>query len=188
MTRYRKTRISERARGIQRLEKVLQDAGIKMTSVASHVWTLSARRIVEALIAGERDPIKLAALAVGKLRPRQGELIEALSGHFGPHHATVCRQLIAHIDFLDISIETLSKEIAGRMLPFEAAVALISSIPAITEVTAQSIIAEIGVDMSRFPTAGHLCAWAGMGRPATSQRARTDRRAPARAAGTCAGP
>jgi len=162
LTRYRKAQITERGREIQRLEKTLQDAGIKITSVASHVWTKSARAMIEALIAGERDPNKLAELALGKLRPRRAELIEALSGHFGAHHAVVCQQVISHIDFLDASIEALSTEIAERLLPFEAAVALVTSIPAISDLAAQSILAEIGFDMSRFPTAGHLCAWAGV--------------------------
>jgi transposase len=162
LTRYRKTQITERGREIQRLEKTLQDAGIKITSVASKVWTQSARAMIEALIAGERDPDKLAGLALGRLRPRRPELMEALSGTFGTHHALVCKQVIAHIDFLDASIEALSAEIAERLLPFESAVTLVCSIPAISDVSAQQILAEIGFDMSRFPTAGHLCAWAGV--------------------------
>lgn len=170
LTRYRKTQIEERGREIQRLEKTLQDAGIKITSVASQVWGVSSRRIVEALIAGERDPAKLAALAVGKLRPKAPELTEALSGHFGSHHGIVCRQVIAHIDFLDASIAALSEEIAARLLPFEAAVHLISSVPGIGETTAQVVVAETGVDMGRFPTAGHLCAWAGVA-PASHESA-----------------
>jgi transposase len=170
LTRYRKTQIDERAREIQRLEKTLQDAGIKITSVASQVWGVSSRRIVEALIAGEADPAKLAALAVGTLRPKAAELTEALSGHFGSHHGTVCRQVIAHIDFLDASIAALSEEIATRLLPFEAALSLVCSMPGIGTVSAQVIVAEIGVDMDRFPTAGHLCAWAGLA-PASHESA-----------------
>ena len=176
LTRYRKTQIDERAREIQRLEKTLQDAGIKVTSVASSVWSVSSRKIVEALIAGERDPIKLASLAVGRLRPKTAELEEALAGHFGPHHGMVCAQVIEHIDFLDSSIAKLSEEIAARLLPFEAAVALVSSVPGIGEISAQVIIAEIGVDMARFRTAGHLCAWAGVA-PASHESA--GRRRPA---------
>ena len=176
LTRYRKTQIDERAREIQRLEKTLQDAGIKLTSVASGVWSVSSRRIVEALIAGEADPAKLASLALGRLRPRTAELEEALAGHFGPHHGIVCQQVIDHIDFLDSSIAKLSEEIAARLLPFEAAVALVSSVPGIGEISAQVIIAEIGVDMARFPTAGHLCAWAGLA-PASHESA--GRRRPA---------
>jgi transposase len=162
LTRYRKTQVDARGKEIQRLEKTLQDAGIKLTSVASAVWGVSSRKIIEALIAGERNPAVLAGLAVGKLRPKAGQLEEALDGRFGAHHAFVCRQVIDHIDFLDASIEALTEEIAARLLPFEAAVALVRSVTGIGEPSAQAIVAEIGVDMSRFPTAGHLCAWAGV--------------------------
>lgn len=162
LTRYRKTQVDARAREIQRLEKTLQDAGIKLTSVASVVWSVSSRKIVEALIAGERNPTMLANLAVGRLRPKTAQLEEALDGHFGAHHGFVCRQVIDHIDFLDRSIAALTDEIAARLLPFEAAVTLVCAVTGIGELAAQNIIAEIGVDMSRFPTAGHLCAWAGV--------------------------
>src|SRR3989454_8873721 len=162
LTRYRKTQIDERTREIQRLEKTLQDAGIKLTSVASGVWSVSSRRIIEALIAGERDPIKLASMALGRLRPKTAELEEALAGHFGAHHAFVCRQVIDHIDFLDGSIAALTEEIAARLLPFEAAVTLERAITGIGELSAQAVIAGIGLDMSRFPTAGHLFALAGV--------------------------
>jgi len=120
LSRYRKTQVDARAREIQRLEKTLQDAGIKLTSVASVVWSVSSRKIIEALIAGERNPGVLASLAVGKLRPKAGQLEEALDGRFGNHHAFVCRQVIDHIDFLDGSIAALNDEIAARLLPFEA--------------------------------------------------------------------
>ena len=169
LTRYRKTQVDARAREIQRLEKTLQDAGIKLTSVASAVWSVSSRKIIEALIAGERNPAVLASLVLGKLRPKIAQLEEALDGHFGPHHAIVCRQVIEHIDFLDGSIAALSEEITARLIPFEAAVTLVCSITGIAELSAQAIVAEIGVDMSRFPTAGHLCAWAGVA-PATAPR------------------
>ncbi|GAC1357457.1 MAG: IS110 family transposase [Acidimicrobiales bacterium] len=174
LTRYRKTQADDRAREIQRLEKTLQDAGIKLTSVASAVWSMSSRKIIEALIAGERNPRVLAGLVVGKLRPKIALLEEALDGHFGAHHAIVCRQVIEHIDFLDRSIAALSEEIAARLLPFEAAVTLVRSITGIGELSAQTIVAEIGLDMSRFPTAGHLCAWAGVA-PASHESAGTRR-------------
>jgi transposase len=162
LTRYRKTQTDARAREIQRLEKTLQDAGIKITSVASGVWSASSRRIVEAMIAGERDPTVLAELVLGKLRPKVAQMAEALDGHFGAHHAFVCRQVIDHIDFLDASIAALTEEIASRLLPFEAAVSIVRSMTAIGDLAAQAIIAEIGVDMARFPTPEHLCAWAGV--------------------------
>ncbi len=162
LTRYRKTQVDARAREIQRLEKVLQDAGIKLTSVASAVWSASSREIIEALIAGVRDPALLAQMAKSRMRAKIPQLEEALHGHFGAHHAFVARQIIDHIDYLDSAIGALTQEICERLLPFESAVALVASIPGISAITAQVIIAETGGDMSRFPTAAHLCAWAGV--------------------------
>jgi transposase len=162
LTRYRKTQVDARGREIQRLEKVLQDAGIKITSVASAVWSVSSRQIIEALIAGERDEVVLAEMAKGRMRSKIPALEEALSGNFGKHHAIVCRQVIGHIDFLDSSIAALTEEITARLVPFEAAVTIVTSIPGISRTTAEVIVAETGADMSRFPTAGHLCAWAGV--------------------------
>ncbi len=162
VTRYRKTQVDARAREIQRLEKVLQDAGIKLTSVASTVWSVSSREIIEALIAGTRDPSVLAQMSKGRMRAKIDRLEEALSGHFGAHHAIVCRQIIDHIDFLDRSIATLTEEVTTRLVPFEPAIAIVTSITGISRKTAEVIVAETGADMSRFPTAGQLCAWAGV--------------------------
>jgi transposase len=162
LTRYRKTQVDARAREIQRLEKTLQDAGLKITSVASSVWSVSSREIIEALISGTRDPKVLAEMAKGKMRSKIERLEEALAGHFGAHHAVVCRQIIDHIDFLDRSITSLTAALAERLVPFEAAVAIVTSIPGISRTTAEVIVAETGADMSRFPTAAHLCAWAGV--------------------------
>src|ERR1035438_4725719 len=119
LTRYRKTQVDSRAREIQRLEKVLQDAGIELTSVASAVWSMSSRAMIEALIAGERDPKVLAEMAKSRMRAKIPQLEEAFSGHFGAHHAIVCRQIIDHIDFLDRSIGALTDEITTRPVPFE---------------------------------------------------------------------
>jgi len=162
LTRYRKTQVDARGKEIQRLEKVLQDAGVKITSVASKVWSVSSRQIIEALIAGERDVAVLAEMAKGRMRSKIPALEEALSGNFGQHHAIVCRQVIGHIDFLDSSIAALTEEITARLVPFEAAVTIVTSIPGISRTTAEVIVAETGADMSRFPTAGQLCAWAGV--------------------------
>ena len=170
LTRYRKTQADARAREIQRLEKALQDAGLKITSVASSVWSMSSREIIEALIAGTRDPAVLAQMAKGRMRAKIPELEEALAGHFGKHHAILCRQIIDHIDFLDHSIGALTEEITTRLVPFEAAVAIVTSIPGIARTTAEVIIAETGADMRRFPTPGQLCAWAGVA-PATYESA-----------------
>jgi transposase len=170
LTRYRKTQVDARAKEIQRLEKCLQDAGVKLTSVASTVWSKSSRAMIEAMIAGERDSVVLANLAKGPMRKKTDRLTEALESNFGPHHAVLCRQIIDHLDFLDGSIATLSEEICARLVPFEPQVALLTSIPGVSATTAQVIVAETGADMSRFPTAGHLCAWAGVA-PASHESA-----------------
>ena len=162
LTRYRKTQVDARAKEIQRLEKILQDAGVKLTSVASSVWSKSSRAMIEAMIGGERDSVVLADMAKGVMRKKTDRLEEALESNFGAHHAILCRQVIDHLDFLDASIATLSAEICARLVPFEPQVALLTSIPGISATTAEVIVAETGADMSRFPTAGHLCAWAGV--------------------------
>ena len=170
LTRYKKTQVDARGKEIQRLEKVLQDAGIKLTSVVSSVWSKSSRAMIEALIAGERDPEVLAEMAKGVMRKKIDRLGIALEGNFGRHHALLCRQIIDHLDFLDRSIATLTADICERLAPFSPAVTLLTSIPGISEVTAQVIVAETGADMSRFPTPGHLCAWAGVA-PASHESA-----------------
>lgn len=162
LTRYRKTQIEIRGKEIQRLEKVLQDAGIKLTSVASTVWSVSSRDMVERLIAGPADPHELAQLARGRLRDKIPALQEALDGQFARQHALVARRIVAHIDFLDHTIQELSDEIAELMRPFEVAITILETIPGVSRIGAEVIIAETGGDMSRFPTAGHLCAWAGV--------------------------
>jgi transposase len=162
LTRYRATQVEARAKEIQRLEKVLQDAGVKITSVASGVWSMSSREMIEALIAGERDPAVLAQMAKGRMRAKIAQLEEALPGHFGAHHAIVCRRVIDHIDFLDQAIAALTAEITERLVPFEAAVAIVVSLPGISRRTAEVIVAETGADMSRFGAPGQLCAWAGV--------------------------
>jgi transposase len=114
------------------------------------------------MISGERDSVVLADMAKGVMRKKTDRLEEAHEGNFGAHHAILCRQVIDHLDFLDASITTLSAEIFARLLPFEPQVALLTSIPGISTTTAEVIVAETGADMSRFPTAEHLCAWAGV--------------------------
>lgn len=162
LTRYRKTQSDARVAEIQRLEKVLQDAGIKLTSVASKVLTQSGRAMIEALIAGERDGAALAGLAKGKLRPKIGALTDAMTGHFGPHHAVAARQILDHVDFLDASITTLSAQIDERMKPYQAAFNLLLPVPGFDHLVIDTIIAETGADMSRFPSAAHLASWAGV--------------------------
>ena len=176
LTRYRKTQIDARARALQRLEKVLQDAGIKLTSVASTVWSKSSRDMIEAMISGERDPVILAGMARQRLRTKIGGLEEALNGHFDAHHGNVCRAIIAHIDFLDRAIAELNAGIDAWMADYESAIALLTSIPGVQRLTARVMVAEMGMDMSIFPTLGHLCAWEGVA-PASYESA--GRRRPA---------
>jgi transposase len=162
LTRYRKTQTDARAAEIQRLEKVLQDAGVKLTSVASKVLTQSGRLMVEALIDGRRAPAELANLAKGKLRPKIPELTEALAGHFGAHHAVAARRILDHVDFLDATIAALTEQIDARTEPFQAAKQLLSSVPGFDRLVIDTVIAETGADMSRFPSPGHLAKWAGV--------------------------
>ena len=162
LSRYRKTQVDMRAREIQRLEKVLQDACVKVSSVASTVWSKSSRRMIEALIAGERDPEVLAELALGKMRAKIGHLSEALAANWRPHHSLVATQIIAHIDHLDASIDALSQEIGQRCDPFGDLIERMCEIPGVSRTVAETVIAETGADMSRFPTPQQLCAWAGV--------------------------
>lgn len=162
LTRYRKTQIDARVREIQRLEKLLQDAGIKLTSVASRTWSKSSAAMVEAMIAGERDPAVLAELSKSRMRAKKDQLVEALAGRFSDHHGVVARQILDHIAFLDTSIASLTAEIAERVRPFEPAIELLCGIPGWGRGMAEVFIAETGGDMTVFPTAGQLAAWSGM--------------------------
>lgn len=162
LTRYRKRQIDTRAAEVQRLEKVLQDAGIKLTSVASEVLSMSGRNMIEALIAGQRDPAVLAEMAIGRMRNKLPALVEALAGHFGPHHAVTARQILDHVDFLDARIAAMSEQVTQRMAPFTGAVELLVEVPGISSGSAEVVIAETGGDMSRFPSPAHLASWAGV--------------------------
>jgi transposase len=176
LTRYRKTQIDARSREIQRLEKLLQDACVKLSSVASAVWTKSGRRMIEALIAGERDPDKLADLALGRMRSKHDQLIEALASNWTDHHSVVATRIIAHIDFLDSTIAELSGEIAGRLGPFCDLLDRACEIPGVGVNTVEVVIAETGGDMTKFPTPEQLCAWAGV---APANRESAGKRRPA---------
>jgi len=162
LTRYRKSVIEERGRETQRLHKVLEDAGVKLSSVASKVLTKSGREMIDALIAGQRDPAVLAEMAKGRMRSKIPALRDALAGRFNEHHALLCRAMLARVDQADITIDELTAQIVKLQDPHEAAVSLLVGIPGVSYRTAQVILAEIGTDMSRFPTAGHLASWAGM--------------------------
>jgi transposase len=160
LTRYRKALAEERSREVQRLHKVLEDAGVKLSSVASHVLTKSGRAMIDALIAGERDTTVLAEMAKGRLRSKIPALQDALAGRFNEHHALIASSMLARIDQMDATIETLGERIDELLDPYEAAVTLLVTIPGVSRRTAQVILAEIGADMSRFPTAGpRIVGW-----------------------------
>jgi len=162
VTRYRSSLVRERSAEVNRLHKTLEGANIKLASVASEVTGVSGRAILQALVAGNTDAAALAQLAKGQLRNKIHQLERALIGQFGPHQRFLVAQQLAHIDFLDHAIEQVSKEVEAGMRPFEADLAHLDTIPGVGPWTAEVIMAEIGADMSRFPSAGHLSSWAGM--------------------------
>ena len=162
LTRYRKAQIEERTREVQRLDKVLQDAGIKLSCVATRVLGVSGRAMLDVLVEGTTDAEVLAELARGKLRSKLPALRDALEGRFSSHHALMVGKILAHIDYLDESIAELSVEIERVIAPFSDKVELLDTIPGVDRKTAEVLIAEIGVDMGQFPTHAHLASWAGM--------------------------
>lgn len=161
LTRARTAITRERGREVQRLEKLLEDAGIKLSAVASDIMGVSGRAMLEALIAGDHDPARMAELAKRRLRSKIPQLTEALTGRFNAHHAFLAR---VHLDLIDRhteAIAALTERIEVVIEPFQSFRDLICSIPGISTLTADVIIAETGADMSRFPTAKHLASWAG---------------------------
>ena len=162
LTRYRKKLIEERSRETQRIQKLLEDAGIKLDSVVSDILGVSARQMLEALVAGARDIEVLAGLARGRLRPKIPQLRRALEGRFGAHHALMLRMHLDHVDQLSANIERLDIEVDRVIRPFSEQLQHVITIPGVGRRTAEVIIAEVGVEMRRFATAGHLASWAGM--------------------------
>ena len=162
LTRYRKAQIGERQREANRLHKILEDTGIKLDCVASDILGASGRAMLDALVAGTTDPAVLADLAKGKLRQKLPALREALEGRFDAEHGIVVSAILAHIDFLDEQISLLSEAIEEQIRPFAPAVELLCTIPGVQQRTAEVIVAELGADMSVFPSAGHLASWAGL--------------------------
>ena len=161
LTRYRKAQIGERQREANRLHKILEDTGIKLDCVATDILGVSGRAMLDALVAGTTDPEVLADLAKGKLRTKIPALKEALIGRFDRQHALIVSAILAHLDFLDEEIQLLSEEIEAQLRPFAAAVELLCTIPGVQQRTAEAVLAEIGTDMSRFPSERHLASWAG---------------------------
>jgi len=161
LTRYRKAQIRERQREANRLHKALEDTGIKLDCVATDILGVSGRAMLDALCQGTTDPEVLADLARGRLRKKLPALKEALEGRFDSLHALLIGSILAHLDFLDEQIERLSDAIEGQLRPFQPAVELLRTLDGIETRTAQNILAEIGVDMSVFPSDRQLASWAG---------------------------
>lgn len=176
LSRHRRTLIEERTRVVQRLEKVMQDAGVKLTSVASNLLTRSGRAMLDALLAGESDPQVLAELAKGRLRSKIPALREALAGRFrADHHGFLVAQMLAHVDFLDAAIADLDARLDRAAAPFQQLIDRICTIPGVRQRTAIMLLAECGADMATFRTAAHLASWAGIcpGNNASGGKSRT---------------
>lgn len=162
LTRYRKTLIQERTQEVNRLQKLLEGANIKLAAVASDVLGKSGRDMLEALIGGEQRPEVLAELARGVLRKKIPLLRQALEGRVQPHHVFLLTRLLAHIDFLEESLAEVQREIGQRLEPLAEAMTLVQGIPGLQATTTGGILAEIGVQMERFPSDKHLASWAGV--------------------------
>jgi transposase len=181
LTRLRKAQTDERTRAIQRLEKVMQDAGIKLTSVAGQAYSKSARAMLEALLGGVTDPNELAELAKARMRSKIPQLREALANRFDvDHHGALVAQLLAHIDVLDEALASLDRRVVEQCAPFAEIIELVDTIPGVARRTAEMLVAECGIDMTRFPTAGHLASWAGIcpGNNASGGKRRSGRTRP----------
>jgi transposase len=160
VTRYRIDLVGVRTAEKQRVEKLLEDAQIKLSVVASDIFGVSGREMLAALIGGQTNPKALAQLARGRLRAKLGVLEEAFTGHFTDHHRFLLAKMLARVDGLDADIAELDAEIEEMIAPFVLAVDKLDEIPGVGITAARVIIAEVGVDMSRFPTAAHLASWA----------------------------
>lgn len=162
LVRYRTTLIQEKAREIQRVQKILEDTNIKLSSVATDTSGVSARAILNSLIAGRTDPESLAELAKGRLRKKIPELQKALRGVVKPHHRLLLSELLAHIEYIEESIARLNAEIEERMRPFAKQAQDLATIPGLKEFIPQIVISEVGVDLSSFPSAKHFASWLGV--------------------------
>ena len=160
LTRYRVDLIGARTAEKQRVEKLFEDAQIKVSVVATDIFGVSGRAMMTALIAGERDPETLADMARGRMRKKTTALREAFIGRFNDHHAFLLAKMLARIDQLSADIADVEERTNTQIAPFADAVASLDQIPGIGVTAAQAIIAEIGLDMTRFPTPAHLCSWA----------------------------
>jgi transposase len=170
LTRYRATLAQERVRVFSRIQKVLEDANIKLASVASDVLGLSGRTMLSAMIGGEERPEKLAAMAQGKLRAKLPQLRLALEGQVQEHHRFLLQELLDHVRYVESKLTGVDQDIAQRMLPFSEAVARWKTIPGVDQVTAWSLVAEIGTNVDQFPSPQQLASWAGVC-PGNNERA-----------------
>lgn len=162
LARYRRSMIEERARELNRIQSVLEGANIKLGSVVTDIDGVSAREMLAAIVSGSTDAKAMAAMGRTHLRKKTAELEQALTGLIGDHQRMMLTQMLRHIDSLQETISSLDSEVKQRMRPFEEELALLDEISGVGERCAQTIIAEIGVDMSVFPSANHLASWAGM--------------------------
>ena len=162
LTRYRTSLVQERSAEVNRLQKTLEGANIKLGDVATDIMGLSSRQMLAALAGGETDAAAMAQLAQGRLRDKLPALERALAGRVGSHQRFLLARQLAHIDFLDAAIAEVSTEIAERLRPFAAELEQLATIPGVGRRTAEVLVAEIGTNMRRFPTSGHLASWAGM--------------------------
>jgi transposase len=162
LTRTRKQLVREISQHTLRIQKTLEDANIKVASVLSSVLGTSGRAMLAAIVAGEEDPDRLADLAVGNARKKKGELVEALRGRATPHHRAMLKLHLGVIAALEAALAEIDASVGKALEPIQARARLLTTMPGVSDIVAQVIVAEIGVDMSRFPTAGHLVSWAGL--------------------------
>lgn len=162
LTRTRKQLVRETSQHTQRIQKVMEDANLKLTGIISDVLGASGRAIIEALIAGETDPEKLALLPVGRVKATRAEFAEALRGRVTAHHRFMLRLHLGQIDALETAVREVEARLGSALEPFREAVDRLTTMPGVSETVARVIVAEIGFDMSRFPTSGHLISWAGL--------------------------
>jgi len=162
LTRTRKQLVREIARHTQRLQKTLEDANVKLTEVISDILGTSGRAILTALVAGETDPARLADLTAGRLKATRAELVEALHGRVTAHHRFMLQLHLTQIATLDTAVADVEARVREALVPFRAAVSLLTTMPGVSDTTAAVIVAEIGDDMAPFPSAGHLLSWAGL--------------------------
>jgi transposase len=170
LTRYRVQLMGDRRRDIVRLELMLEDASIKLSSVASSLKTVSARAILTAMINGESDPLRLADLAKVKMRRKIPDLAQALTGHFDTNHARLARSMLRRLDLVEHALAELDAVIMDACQPWAHQIELLQTIPGVGPKVAETVVAETGADMTRFPTAAHLAAWAGVA-PAMNESA-----------------